>query len=101
FMAVVTAHPRAMHSNLATMEANLALGPAPAITNTTSAAAMTRAGELPCVLAKHLLDGSDPGGRTEALEGAVHILPSRLKAGHERERLRRGNSLHGVALLCV
>jgi len=22
----------------------------------------------------------------EALEGAVHILPSRLKAGHERER---------------
>jgi hypothetical protein len=31
------------------------------------------------------LDGSDPGRQTEALEGAVHILPSRLEAGHERE----------------
>jgi hypothetical protein len=28
-----------------------------------------------------LLDGSDPGRQTEALEGAVHILPSRLEAG--------------------
>jgi hypothetical protein len=35
---------------------------------------------------KHLLDGSDPGRQTEALKGTVHILPSRLKAGHERER---------------
>jgi hypothetical protein len=26
-----------------------------------------------------LLDGSDPGRQTEALEGAVHILPSRLE----------------------
>jgi hypothetical protein len=42
--------------------------------------------ELLRILAKHLLDGSDPGRQTEALEGAVHILPSRLKAGHERER---------------
>src|SRR3989442_14004809 len=42
FMAVETAHPRAMHRNLATMEADLALGAAPAITNATSAAAMPR-----------------------------------------------------------
>src|SRR5262245_876866 len=27
-----------------------------------------------------------PGRQTEALKGAVHILPSRLEAGHERER---------------
>jgi hypothetical protein len=33
-----------------------------------------------------LLDGSNPGRQTEALEGTVHILPSALKAGHERER---------------
>ena len=30
--------------------------------------------------------GSDPGRQTEALKGAVHILPSRLEAEHERER---------------
>jgi hypothetical protein len=36
---------------------------------------MRRAGELLRILAKHLLDGSDPGRQTEALEGAVHILP--------------------------
>src|SRR5260221_10974825 len=47
---------------------------------------MRRAGEPLRVLAKHLLDGSDPGRQTEALKGAVHILPSRLEAGHERER---------------
>jgi len=75
-----------MYSNLATMEADLALGPAPAITNATSAAAMSRAGELLRVLAQHLLDRSDPGRQTEALEGVVHFLPTRLKAGHERER---------------
>jgi hypothetical protein len=32
------------------------------------------------ILAQHLFDGSDPGRQTEALEGAVHILPSRRKA---------------------
>jgi hypothetical protein len=36
---------------------------------------MRRAGELPRVLAKHLLDGSDPGRQTEALKGVVHSLP--------------------------
>src|SRR2546429_3581683 len=85
-MAVVTAHPRAMHGNLATMETDLSLGPAPAVADAASATIMRRAGELLRILAKHLLDGSDPGRQTEALEGAVHILPSRLKAGHERER---------------
>jgi hypothetical protein len=58
FMAVVTAHPRAMHSNLATMETNLAVGPAPAVNNAASAMMMWRAGEFPRLLAKHLLDGS-------------------------------------------
>src|SRR5712664_764335 len=82
-MAVVTAHPRAMHGNLATMETDLSLGPAPAVADAASATIMRRAGELLRILAKHLLDGSDPGRQTEALEGAVHILPSRLKAGHE------------------
>ena len=51
-----------------------------------SATIMWRAGELLRVLAKHLLDGSDSGRQTEALKGAVHILPSRLEAGRERER---------------
>src|SRR5207248_11509265 len=85
-LAVVTAHPRAMHGNLATMETNLPLGPAPAVADAASATIMRRAGELLRVLAKHLLDSSDSGRQTEALEGAVHILPSRLEAGHERER---------------
>src|SRR5215467_377111 len=86
FMAVVTAHPRAMHGNLATMETDLSVGPAPAVADAASTTIMRRAGELLRILAKHLLDGSDPDRQTEALEGAVHILPTRLKAGHERER---------------
>src|SRR5262249_18177996 len=86
FMAVVTAHPRAMHSNFATMETDLSLGPAPAVADAASVTIMGRAGELLRVLAKHLFDGSDPSRQTEALKGAVHILPSRLEAGHERER---------------
>ena len=85
-MAVEATHPRAMHRNLAAVEADLALGPAPAVADTASAAAMRRAGELLGVLAQHLLNRSDPGRQTEALEGAVHILPSRLKARHQRER---------------
>src|SRR6516165_10251161 len=86
FMAVVAAHPRAMHSNLATMEADLSFGPAPAVADAAFATTMRRAGELLCLLAKHLFDGSDPGRQTETVKGAVHILPSRLEAGHERER---------------
>jgi hypothetical protein len=42
---------------------------------------MWRAGELLRVLAKHLLDGSDSGRQTEALKGAVHILPSLSRLG--------------------
>ena len=33
-----------------------------------------------------MLDGADPGSQTETLERTIHILPSRLKAGHERGR---------------
>jgi hypothetical protein len=51
--AVVTAHPRAMHGNLATMEANLA----PAVANAASATIMRRTGKLLRILLKHLLDG--------------------------------------------
>src|SRR5262249_25906973 len=79
-MAVVTAHPRATHGNLATMETDLSLGSAPAVADPSPATVMSRADELLRVLAKHLLDGSDPGRQTEALEGAVHILPSHLQA---------------------
>ena len=85
-MAVVTTHPRAMHGNHATMETDLSLGYAPAVADAASATIMRRAGELLRVIAKHLLDGSDSGRQAEAIKGAVHILPSRLKAGHERER---------------
>ena len=61
FMAVVTAHPRALHGNLATMETDLSLGSAPAVADAASATIMRRAGELLRVIAKHLLDGSDSG----------------------------------------
>jgi hypothetical protein len=40
---------------------------------------MRRASELLRVIAKPLLDGSDSGSQTEALKGAVHILPSRSR----------------------
>ena len=42
---------------------------------------MRRASELLRVIAKPLLDGSDSGSQTEALKGAVHILPSRSRLG--------------------
>jgi hypothetical protein len=56
-----------MHGNLATMETDLSLGPAPAVADAASATIMRRTGELLHVLAKHLLDGSDPGRQTEAV----------------------------------
>ena len=68
FTAVEAAHPRAMHRNLAAVEADLALRRAPAVADPASTAAMRRAGELLGVLAQHLLDGSDAGRQTEALE---------------------------------
>jgi hypothetical protein len=57
-----------VHRNLAAVEADLAASPAPAVTNAASTAAMRRAGKLLCVLAQHLLDGSDLGRQTEALK---------------------------------
>ena len=79
------------------MEADLAPGHAPAITNATSAAAMRQAGEFLGVLAQHLLDGSDPGSQTEALN--PHLAkPS--QGGRTRERRNCANSRLGVGLLC-
>jgi hypothetical protein len=42
--------------------------------------------DVGAIVAQHLLDSFNHSRQTKALEGAVHILPSRLKAGHERER---------------
>ena len=80
-MTLVTAHPRALHGNLATMKTDLSLGSAPAVADAASATIMRRASELLRVIAKPLLDGSDSGSQTEALKGAVHILPSRSRLG--------------------
>src|ERR1044072_5912986 len=99
-MAVKGTHAWAMDGNIAAMEADLALGSAPAVAHAASTAAMPRTSEPLCILAQHLLDGSNPGRQTEALERTVHISPSHLKAGYERERRRHANGRHGVALLC-
>ena len=61
----LAAHPRPAHDNLAAMEADLAPGPAPAVADTASTAAMRRAGKLLRVLAKHLLDRPNAGRQTE------------------------------------
>lgn len=66
-MTLVTAHPRALHGNLATMKTDLSLGSAPAVADAASATIMRRASELLRVIAKHSLDGSDSGRQTEAL----------------------------------
>jgi hypothetical protein len=50
-MAIVTAHPRAMHGNLATVKTDLSFGPAPALAHTVRAAIMPRADKLLRVLA--------------------------------------------------
>jgi hypothetical protein len=46
---------------------------------------MAWAGQTLRVLAQHLFHGSDPGQQTEAIKRAVHILPSRFKAWHQRD----------------
>ena len=89
-----------MHGDLAAVEADLALGRAPAAADAVLPAAIRRAGELLRVITEHLLDRADAGRQTEPLEGPIHILPSRLEAGHERKRWGRGSAGHGVALLC-
>src|SRR5262249_14928435 len=99
-MIVIATHPRATDRNLAAVEADLAFGSAPALPDAVAAPAMRFAGELLGIVAQHLLDSSNSGRQTTALELAVHILPSRLNAGHERKRWGRGNPGHGVALLC-
>src|SRR5262249_4587814 len=100
FTLVVAAHPRPIHGDLAAMEADLAFGRAPALADAVLAAAIRRAGEPLRIITEHLLDRADAGGQTEPLEGPIHILPSRLEAGHERKRWGRGSAGHGVALLC-
>src|SRR5207247_4012091 len=64
------------------------------------APAMRGAGKRPCVLTQHSLEGSDAGRQAEALERALHTLPSRFKAWGKRNPCRCGNLRHGVALLC-
>src|SRR5262245_22085745 len=99
-MAVIATHPRATDRNLAAVEADLAFGSAPALPHSVAAPAMRFAGELLGILAQHLLNSFNPSRQTKALKRAVHMLPSRRKAGHERERWGHGSDGHGVALLC-
>src|SRR5262245_52006976 len=99
-MAVIAAHPRAMHHNLAAVEADLSLGHAPPVADAASAAAVQCTGEPPCVPAQHLFYRSNAGRQTEALERAVHILPSQFEAWKKRNSCCCGNIGHGVALLC-
>jgi hypothetical protein len=81
----VAANPRPAHINFAAVEADLPLGRTPAVANAFSAA-MTRTGQPMRILAQHLLNRPDAGRQTEPLKRAVHISPSRFKAGHQRHR---------------
>jgi hypothetical protein len=74
-----------MHGGLAAVEADLAFGRAPALADAVLAAPIRRPGELLRIIAKHLLDRADAGRQTQPLEGPIHISPSRLETGHERE----------------
>jgi hypothetical protein len=57
-----------MHGNLAAMEPDLSISPAPTVADTASTTAMRRADELLGVLAQHSLNGSDPGGQTKTFK---------------------------------
>jgi hypothetical protein len=85
-MAVIAAHPRALHCNIAAVEANLAPGHTPPVADAASAAAVARTGQTLDILTQHLFHGSDPGHQAEAIKRDVHILPSRFEAGHQRYR---------------
>jgi hypothetical protein len=56
-----------MHGNVATIETDLSLGPAPAVADAASATIMRRAGELLRILAKHSLDALACGQLPRAL----------------------------------
>src|SRR5467141_455114 len=59
---------RAADRNLAAVEADLAFGSAPALPDAVAAPAMRFAGELLGIVAQHLLDSSNSGRQTKALE---------------------------------
>jgi hypothetical protein len=55
------------------------------VADPTAATATRRPNELAGDLAPHLLDGTYPSAQTKTLERTFQIVPSRLKAWHERE----------------
>jgi hypothetical protein len=63
----LAAHPWPADNNLAAMEAELPLGRTPAVANA-FAAAMARTSQLLRVFAQHLLNRSNAGRQTEAIE---------------------------------
>jgi hypothetical protein len=56
------------------------------VADAASAAAVTWAGQTLRILAQNLFHGTDTGHQTEAIKRDVHIVPSRFKARHQRDR---------------
>src|SRR5215831_20615940 len=75
-MAVISAHPRAIHGNLATMEPDLSLGPAPAVTDAAAATIMRRAASC-CTSSQRICSMAARSGARDDFRPLV--VPSRRR----------------------
>src|SRR5271166_2900009 len=96
---VETANPWALDVDLATVKADLALGPPPAVRLASLTPLVALATGRCRILLQHLAQRLEPGGKAKAFKARRH---ARQRLGLQRIRGncgRRGMLLHGVAFL--
>src|SRR6476620_1931503 len=102
FMALEVAHAGPLNHHLAGVEADLALGSAPAMTAPAIAAGMASPASLLGVLFHHGPERLDPGRQAEPIKADRNGLPSFAHSPHSSRRRNDrccANFLHGVAFL--
>src|SRR5713101_6238734 len=102
FMALEVAHAGPLNRHLAGVEADLALGSAPAMTAPAIAAGMASPASPLGVLFHHGSERLDPGRQTESIKADRNRVPSFVHSPHSCQRQSGqwcDSFLHGVAFL--
>src|SRR6202163_432145 len=102
FMALEVAHAGPLTRHLAGVEADFALGSAPAMTAPAIAAGMASPASLLGVLFHHGSERLDPGRQTESIKADRNCVPSFVHSPHSCRRQSGqwcDSFLHGVAFL--
>src|ERR1700730_5986118 len=102
FMALKVAHAGPLNRHLASVEADLALGSAPAMTAPAIAAGMASHASLLGVLFHHGSERLDPGRQTKSIKADRNRVPSFVHSPHSCRRQSGqccDSFLHGVAFL--